>query len=359
MQTALNSNSLSHSTKKRDVAVDLIKTIAIIGVIIIHISTGANANPIGSLGWLTGNFFGSITRASVPLFLMCSGTLFLNAEKELPLKKLYFKNILRLIIAMVFWATAYKVYHLLRSGNLSVQNLWSDFKNVLFFNQEFHLYYIHIMLLIYVLLPVVRVITKNADKKTLEYALIVWFILAVVFPTFSGFWPLNMLSGIPIQWRINLAYGSIGYCILGHYLKKYPLRTSVSVISAAVGLAITYGGTVFMSVKDEAYCTIFLQGMSVGVCFLAIGIYGICVKIAPMMGKVMAFFTNYTSKASFCIYLVHMFILYEFGNFKFNISSMEIPEIISIPLVTVCCFILSTFVYFVLSHIPVVKKWLV
>lgn len=40
MQTALR--------KDRDVAVDFIKAFAILGVVFIHVSTGAYANPVGS-----------------------------------------------------------------------------------------------------------------------------------------------------------------------------------------------------------------------------------------------------------------------------------------------------------------------
>lgn len=150
---------------------------------------------------------------------------------------------------MLFWGTTYKLYNLLKTNNFTLTNLLSDFKNVLLFKQEFHLYYIHITLLIYILLPVLRVFTKNADKRTFQYALAVWFVLGVVFPTVIGFWPFNLIGGIPLQWKLNLAYNSIGYFMLGHYLKKYPPKLLPSIISAVGGFALVYGGTVFMSIR--------------------------------------------------------------------------------------------------------------
>ena len=346
-------------TPKRDLVIDLIKAIAILGVLVIHASTGANAYPIGSFNWLSGNFYGCLTRASVPLFLMCSGALFLNTDKELPLKKLFLKSILRLVVAMLFWATMYKVYNLVETKNFTITNLISDFKNVLFFNQEPHLYYIHITLLIYVLLPVLRVLVKNADKKTFLYALGVWFALGVVYPTVIGFWPFNLITGIPLQWRLNLAYNAIGYFLLGHYLKKYPLKLLPSLISAVLGFGLTYGMTVFMSIRNGSLYATFIDGMTLGVFFLGIGIYGLCHCAEGKIGKKLAGITGYLSKASFCIYLVHMFILYEMGDLKLTVNLLPIPAIASVPMVTAVMLVISLGVYFIISHIPVLKKWLV
>ncbi len=347
------------TARNRDVVIDLIKAIAILGVLLIHASTGANSYPIGSFNWLSGNFYGCITRASVPLFLMCSGALFLNTDKDLSLKKLFSKSILRLVVAMIFWATMYKVYNLVETNNFTIANFISDFKNVLFFKQESHLYYIHITLLIYVLLPVLRVFVKNADKSTFRYALIVWFALGVVYPTVIGFWPFKLISGIPLQWKLNLAYNAIGYFMLGHYLKKYPLKLLPSLISAVGGFALVYGMTVFMSIKNGSLYTTFIDGMTLGVFFLGVGIYGLCHCAEPRIGKVWASITGYLSKASFCIYLVHMFILYEMNDLKLTVNTLSIPAIVSVPMVTAIMLVISLGIYFIISHIPVLKKWIV
>ncbi len=349
----------SNSLMKRDSAIDLIKTIAIIGVLFIHVCGAANNTPIASFNWLSGNFFGCLFRASVPLFLMSSGVLFLNTDKELPLKKLFLKSILRLVVAMIFWSMVYHTYNIIRYDTLTLGKLFSAFKNVLKFKQEFHLYYIHIMLLIYVLLPILRVFVKNADKRTFQYALTVWFFLGVMFPTVIGFWPFKLLTGIPLQWKLNLVYNSVGYFMLGHYLKKYPLKLYASIISTVLGFAVIYGGTIFMSVKNNSYYTGFIDGMTIGSFFLASGIFSLCYHVVPLMGKIGKGITGYVSKASFCIYLVHMLVLYELGTHNITLSALPMPVIVSAPLMVIICFAASLGIYFVLSFIPVVKKWLI
>ncbi|MBQ3527588.1 MAG: acyltransferase family protein [Clostridia bacterium] len=344
---------------KRDIVIDLLKTIAILGVLTIHASTAANGAPIGSFNWFSGTFFGCLTRASVPLFLMCSGALFLSDGKDISIKKLFTKNILRLVVSMIFWATAYKAYNLLETHNFSIANLFSDFKNVLFFKQEFHLYYIHIMLLIYAILPIISLICKNADKRTLQYALVIWFALGVLLPTLTAFWPFSMLSGIPHQWKLNLVYNSVGYFIFGHYLKKYPLKLPLSIISAILGFAIIFGGTVYFTIKNGTLYTLFIDGMTLGSFFLSAGIFGLCENAKALIKPPIQRITEYVSKASFCIYLVHMLVLYEMEDLKFSAGTLPIPMLISIPIVVIVCFAVSTAIYFILSHIPVIKKWLV
>ena len=72
----------------RNRTVDLVKTLAIGGVVLIHVAAPPLSVALtGSGDWLAALFWGTVSRASVPLFLMASGTLLLSPEKPLSLKK--------------------------------------------------------------------------------------------------------------------------------------------------------------------------------------------------------------------------------------------------------------------------------
>ena len=145
--------------RQRDQAIDILKSIAIASVVLIHVTShGWGVYEINSVDWVANMFWATLARPAVPVFLMCSGALMLPPEVGLTLRKLYMKNLLRVVLAMYFWAIAYKVYHMLTQGGVSVDALARGLKQVLVFNQEFHLYYIHMIILVYACLPVTRII---------------------------------------------------------------------------------------------------------------------------------------------------------------------------------------------------------
>ena len=93
----------------RNGAVDVLKALAIVGTVTIHASTAAYYDGFGSLPWLSAIFWGTISRWAVPVFFLCSGALLLDPARELPLRKLWGRNILHILLAMWVWAFAYKV----------------------------------------------------------------------------------------------------------------------------------------------------------------------------------------------------------------------------------------------------------
>ena len=339
---------------ERDISIDIIKVIAIIGVVIIH--TCRFDVPVLSPDWLSSLFWRSVCGAGVPLFLMASGAIMLDEAKELSIKKLYLKNILRIIIAMFVWGIVYKIYHLLKADTFSIVTLIGAVKEVLFFNQEFHFYYLHMILIVYAFLPITRVFINSASQTQLKYALLLWFVLAIVYPALLAFGPFNRLGGITNQWGINLTYASIGFGILGYYLKKYPLARAKALILLICGLLLTFGLTLYKSRDIGMLYENFLNGNSVPIYLLSVGIFGL-VKDININSEKLKNTVSWLSKSSFCIYLVHMLIMYLMKEIGMNIDFA--PYIISIPLFAFLLLALSITFYFVLSKIPFVKKWLI
>lgn len=341
---------MQDTSRKRDI--DLVKTIAIFCVICIHSCGNGYYYPIGSLNWLSTVFWGSISRAGVPLFWMCSGALMMDPEKELPLRKLYGRNLLRLLLALFFWAAVYGLFRLIKDNDLSIASLIRLGKDLLLFRHEDILYFIHIMLLVYVTLPATRVLTANATREQLLYCLIVWFALGILYPTVAPLWPFRLYSGIPQQWALNLAWASIGYCLLGYYLRRYAGRNKrVYFLLFFAGFAAAFGGTWLLSVRNASFISNLLQGISVNICLMSIGIYGLCLDAQP--GKWAVFF----SKASFCIYLSHKLIILLFQEIGFT-SGFSLC-IVSIPLLATSATACSVLLYLILHRIPFVKRWLI
>ncbi len=342
-------------TNERNQTIDFIKAFSIFGVIAIHVNSVLLTNSaLCSVPWNIGLLYGVLFRQSVPLFLMASGAIMLNPDKELPLKKLYFHNILRILVAMIFWGICYKLYHLTISNQFSLSAVWHSFKEVLLFHQEFHFYYIHVILITYLFLPLTRLFAKNADKKLYIYTFILLFFFGTVYPTLRVFHPFSLLSGYTKQWTINFTYASIGYSLLGYYLKIYPLSLKKSLSYTVIGLFSTILFTVILSRLENVLSEVFLQGLSPTVFLSAIGIFSLIshVNIKGFLKKII----TYISKASFFIYLSHLFVLYTFQNY--GITAQIMSPIISVPLITLMILGICILIYSVISKIPFLNQYI-
>lgn len=337
---------------ERNHSIDLIKTIAIFCVIVIHTCSPGYAE-FASLNWNASLLWGVLARPAVPLFFMCSGALLLRPEKELGMKKLFFHSILRIVAALFFWAMFYQIYHLLKDDTLTAGALVQSIKEVILFRHEFHLYYLHIILLVYLFLPVTRILVQYANRGQLQYLLTIWLLLGIVYPTLRNFWPFQLLGGIPAQWAMNMTYAAVGYGILGYYLQQYPLSLKCGAGIWIAGFLLTLGGTWWLSMKQGQLYQQLLQGMSAGVLLMAVGIYTVCTRLTPQTDRSQAL-CRLISKGSFCVYLVHVVFYYTFVPYIPKFSC-----ILSIPLFSLLTLVLSMVVYLLLSRVPVVRKWLI
>ena len=360
--TAVPLPNITAGSRQRNAAIDILKTVAIIGVLFIH--TGASAlavYPIGSFPWMSAVFWGSLIRFSVPVFFMCSGALLLDPQKEIPLKKLYAKYLLRIAAALFFWAAAYEVYNVLRqtiaSGGFDSALLIDAVKNLVLFKHHFHLYYLQIIILFYALLPITRVFMKHATKTELRYALALWLVFGILYPSVKRYYPFTLIGGIPLQYAENMTYASVGYGVLGFYIKKYGAGVEAYkwFVLYAAGLIFTFGGMVALSLHGQNTDTTLWEGMSPAVACMAAGIFGFVTSSCRNRTEIKAVVR--ISKASFCIYLVHDFFNMMFKDYHLTTASFQ--PIVFIPVFSAAVFALSYAVYLIISRIPIAKKWII
>lgn len=345
-------------TPTRNHSVDLIKTIAICDVLLSHVTVSAfAAGEVGSPPWLCALFWACISHISVSLFLMASGTLLLDPNRETSLKKLYTKNMPRLLAALLFWAVCYKVFGLALAHGLSGPALVHAMKEVVLFRHEEHLYYLHIMLLVYAFLPITQLVAAHAGRRQLEYLLGLWSLLGILYPTVKTFWPFTLLVGIPQQWLMNMTYASIGYTLLGRYLTAYHTRTRRLpwLVLGVAGFLTAFFGCWTASAAAGKLDTHFMEGMGVGMCLLAVGVCGLCLSapIPAAVGRV----AEYVSRASFCVFLTHIFFLKLFA--YHGLTALTGPAVVTVPALTLLILGCSCGVYEILRRIPVVNRYLV
>jgi len=352
----------STELRRRSVAVDAAKTAAIFGTLLIHASAiGGFSGAVGSFNWTAALFWNTLLRCAVPVFFMCSGALLLPPEKEVSAKTVWRKYIPRILAALLFWAAAYAAWQLLllwrHTGTLELDAIRRAVTDWLLFRHKSHLYYLHITLLVYALLPVTRFFVAEADRRLLRYGLAVWFLLGILLPTARLFPPFSLLVGIIAQYPISLAWGAVGYGVLGYELSRMArtCRPRTFVLLYLAGFGVTFGGTLAVSLVQGDLYQGLLGGNSLGVCLQAAGVFGFCVS--SFSERPSCCWTETISKASFCVYLVHLAFM-EFLTGR-GFSAGSYPPIWAVPCLTAATFALSFLVWLVLRRVPVVKKYLI
>ena len=81
-------SSISVLTKKNKILyLDILRALACLLVVMIHSSMNYAVQEVGSKNFWVGNFFDSISRAAVPLFVMISGALMLDENYHFTIEK--------------------------------------------------------------------------------------------------------------------------------------------------------------------------------------------------------------------------------------------------------------------------------
>lgn len=334
--------------KDRIIYLDILRIIATIAVVAIHVSANNwyTTSP-ASYEWNVLNFYDSIVRWAVPIFVMISGALFLDNDRNIETKKLYTKNILRIITAFLFWSVIY-------AGITVSTNRIEVFIQEIFLG-HYHLWFLYMIIGLYMLTPILRKITE--DKKTTEYFLIVSIIFTIIIPTIFKHPTLSQMT--KILENIDLNFGYVTYFVLGYYLSKLELSKKSRIIiyiSSILGFLITIFGTAIISnnkmiptnIYNEYYPNVLLE--SIGVFVL---IKNIKFDIKPKQANMI----KVLSKYSFGIYLVHDLILTELV--KNGLTTLTFNPIISVPCIALIVYIISLIISIILNKIPILNKLIV
>ena len=346
-------------TGSRIPAVDYAKTLAIICVVMIHVSSEVLlGRQVGSAAWLEGLFWGSLARGAVPLFLMCSGVLFLDRTDGLSVRHIWKRNIPHILLALLVWAAVYKLVPRFLREKVTADALRAILLELLCGQHEGHLYFLHIMLLVYAALPITYTFAANADEKMERYALVFWIIYGVLLPTAKSFGLLHAFSGIFLQWPLTLAWGAIGCTWLGHFLiKRDPMPVYLAATMILIGFTICFSGTWVRSVHAGKLEAQMLEGLSLGPCFLAVGFFSICMRLGKKGYGKLECIAKALSGGAFCVYLVHLLVLRVLAHVGFSTSCFR--PAISVPFLALLCLSGSYCIYLLLKKIPLVNRWII
>lgn len=136
---------------------DLLKGVSIFFVVLLHTAAlGLSMSDIGSVVWEVRNVTDSLCRFVVPVFVMISGTLLLNNNRQYHL----FKSVKRLIIPLLLWSMLYSFMAVTYQYRMISFESVTAFLRLTFLTPT-HNWFLYMLIGIYLTVPLLRPIITN------------------------------------------------------------------------------------------------------------------------------------------------------------------------------------------------------
>ncbi len=354
--------------------VEILKILAVFGVILLHVSAPFLVPYERSMEWWTGNMYDSFSRWCVPLFVMISGALVLPRAAEFSLRHFLFVRIRRIAIPLLVWSAIYFSYRILVKGDDLV---FLEFIPMMLSGPVFyHLWFIYMLIILYLFAPVISAFLNNTKEKFAWYLVLLWFFWASILPVLHE--PLNFETYLMTDMDEYSALKLSGYFLLGFLLKERFIYSKVMLLILLLifltGGAVTAIGTYVMSRNTGAFHPFFYNYYSPTVVAMALPLFLLIKNMFNTRREITANgaerirmnsprFLQKIGNSVFGIYLVHALVLELFrdGRLGFVIDhtsafGIAIPLMAGIPLFAACIFIFSLGTIIFFRYIPILRN---
>jgi surface polysaccharide O-acyltransferase-like enzyme len=154
----------------------------------------------------------------VPIFVMITGVLFLNPEKEITLEKMLKKYVLRIVLAIILFGIPYCFMEIIFDANMAFNIGQVGFAalNAIQGKSWDHMWYLYMIAGLYLCIPLIKIFVINAPQNIVKYILAVLFIFTSVIPSLESVIPYKFGIYIPVN-SVYMFYLLLGYYI--HYNK--------------------------------------------------------------------------------------------------------------------------------------------
>lgn len=342
--------------------IDVVRFIAIFMVILLH-STGFPyrfLNPtitgMDVVNWFSTDVYAAMGLFGVPLFVMLTGALLLNPNRENePLKAFYRKRLDRIGLPFIFWTIIYFAWTFTVLGQpLTLMSVLKGLST----GAYTHLWYLYLLMGLYAVTPVLRVLVKHVDRKLFTYLLILWFVGTSLTPAVHLFLPelnYNPYTFIFIDW--------VGYFLLGTYLLEAKFKGTKTILLIALGLLGTvFGAWILTATMGEAY-TDFLHSYVSPTTMLASAALFLTL-ISLDFSKISTHKTgsriiHWVSQNTLPIYLIHLIIVITLSSNGLPglwLNSLTHTPLIDVPVFAVIVFSISVALIYAAKKVPILQR---
>lgn len=340
---------------------DVVRVMAIIGVVIVHTANAVYARPdfFGGLSWWIAIVLNSFSRISIPLFIMISGYFILSKNEKF--KDSLSRTASRIFIPLIVWFLIYVIWN---AGEPTFQHINSTLLVRLLTVNVFDLYFLIILLGLYVTAPFLRsfLARKNySQQKIVMFALVVFGIL------FFAVQYLLFLCSPAISFVYWIPY--IGLFVAGYFFgnnisKTKSMHYPVGFFALSLGVTIV-GNYFYYLLHNNGNTLLDARGclshytdsyLSINVVVMALSAFIILMKINyNFIGHAARKIIYSVARASFGIYVLHVIFL-DILDSWFHFFDPIAPAWLYIIVKWTVIFSLSYVSTVVLIKIPLIKK---
>ncbi|MBA3927576.1 acyltransferase [Listeria rustica] len=334
---------------------DLLRCLSILMVIIIHVSAThllGNAAKMNT-NFAIANFYDSISRTAVPLFVLLSGYFTLRKSKNLTT---YFKKLtLGLIIPTLIWMVLYEVFEYLDTGgwNGFIQfvkdgGIWGSFDNLFLNNLGRHLWFMPMFIGLQILAPLLIFIRKHIGEVAF-FVLGLFFLAIGLLEAFFAFRGTDVVIANLFSCVLYLGYFILGYSLPKTILSRLKKVIWFAIFAMSTAAIYFFTNWAIGNIGDINFKPLyFYDYLSIFVVIAAISLFMLFTKIQIRSTGLQKISRSITPHIFF-IYFVHLIILRYVTRFFAEIMPIEHHLSWAIPLMSIIIFILSYIVSLLFS----------
>lgn len=344
---------------------DNARIISCFAVVFLHVASGiVYHDPATAGAWWAGNLYNAFSRWSVPFFLMITGVLLLDPEKNEPVKAFYRKRFGRILVPLVFWTLFYSCIRIgesLNNGGSMGTELTRLARDICAGKPYYHLWYLYTLTGLYLFLPIVRCCVKAAPLADTRLLCGVWFAIAI--STSAVFSLSGPHTGDGFTLFLGSFFNFAPYCLAGYLIGAKCDKHEMPAPHTMWGRWI-----IIISVVATALCTLLfayaLRGVPYPGKFYFYGFLSITVvpmslalfSLMPMLSKPLLGIRHNRGIAGLTlgIYCIHPAVLKLCSLAGFTPTAFN--PFIAIPALACAVFLASAICTAAIRAVPVLKK---
>ena len=345
------------TSNKKNMTLEYIRALSTIAVVSIHtVNSGIIYSGDDALHALVAFFLAikNIIYWAVPCFLMITGYLLLNPEKSVPIKKLFGKYILRMVLVLATFGAAFSWIEIFFDEKyFAPVQILQTYGNILTGNTWAHLWYVYTLIGLYLFLPLYRAVAKCASDKELLYLVAVIFFFQTVLPVFEHF------TGYALGFSVHIAAVFPLYLLLGEVRRRriVSMERKTAWIVFSVSSLLIAVLSMFQVFADLDLSVLFGYSSPLTV-IMAYALFCIFEYTTLPSGGVKEKIIREISLKSFAIYIIHMF----FVNIEYQFLHLRLLDNIAASMLILVLIVVNLWVSYIVAwimkKIPVLNKLL-